>query len=273
MVTILTTSRNRREFLRKAMDSVLASDYESIEHIVADANSSDGTKELLKEYEKKYEQRNYRLKWLSEPDSGQAQAMNKGLRMATGEFVSFLNDDDAIAPTAVLEFVNVFIAHPKIDFVYGDNDVVYPDGSRRRVSYRLYSLDDMVNRGYQIPQPSVMFRRSLLEKTGLFDESLRHVAEHDLFMRFAESGAKFYYFPHVMGIVTEHPGRATLAFSRRCLLETKMVNFRHGASHFSRFYLLYLRDRYFNGFFTFLRERMPGLFTAMKKIFNTATKA
>src|SRR5581483_3321101 len=146
-ITVLTTSRNRRELLRQTLASVLAQEWPRIEQVVVDANSSDGTRELLKEYEARYAAKGGILRWISEPDSGQAEAMNKGLRMATGDFFVLLNDDDVLEPGALPKFMQVFAEHPDVDFVYGDNYAYYADtGERKLVRYESYSLDDMLNK-------------------------------------------------------------------------------------------------------------------------------
>jgi glycosyltransferase involved in cell wall biosynthesis len=271
VVSIITVTRNRRDFLARAVASVLAQDYPAIEHIVVDANSSDGTREFLKRCEELYRNKNFGFRWISEPDSGMAEGINKGFRLATGEYVCLLHDDDTLEPGAVAKFIEAFREHPEIDLVYGENFDLLPDGERRLSTYRLYSLRDMARNGYQIPQCSFLAKRELLEKYGDWDESLRHVAEHDAFMRFAEHGAHFLYIPVPFQSVEIHAERVSSAFFKRGLEETKMVNFRHGGSYVSRFYFLYLRDKYFKGFVDVLREKMPRLFTAVKKIFNKMT--
>lgn len=272
LVSVLTTSKDRREFLRAAMESVLAQDYSSIEHIVKDAGSQDGTRELLKDMEAAYKKKGYVLKWISRPDKGQAEAMNEAAHMATGELVCLLNDDDMLEHGAVKKFADVFTADPSVDFVYGDNyKLEAATGKRDLVTYRLYSLADMTRRGYQIPQCASMFRRTLFDTAGYFDLSLKHVAEHDLFMRFTEQGAHLFYMPVPFETIVEHAGRGTYAFFLRGIRETKRVNFQHGGGYFSRFYVLYLRDRYFSRFFSWMKGKIPWLYGGIKRAFNKVT--
>lgn len=271
-ISILTTTRNRRNLLRKTMESVLAQDYGFVEHIIIDAASSDDTQEVLREYATRYAAKKYVLKWISEKDSGQAEGMNKGLKMISGDFVVLLNDDDFLEPGALAKFLALFHEHPHVDFVYGENYVWHQDtGERKLVRYRLYSLNDMLNKGCQIPQCSCMFRSSLVARCGGFDETLRHVAEHELFLRFAKGGAKFFYVDIPLQTILEHAGRKTNMAPRSAVIETKNVQMRHGASRFSRFYILYLRDRYFGGFFDMMKQRVPWLFAALKRRFNAVT--
>jgi glycosyltransferase involved in cell wall biosynthesis len=271
-VTIITTTRNRADFFKRAAETVLAQDYPAIEHVVVDAKSSDNTVEIIKQLEPQYRAKGFTLRWVSEPDSGLCAGLNKGFRLSTGEYVTLLHDDDQLEPGAIKAFVEAFSTHPDIDFVYGDHyEVVEGRPGRNLIKYRLFSLEDMVRNGYQVPQPSFLCKRTLLEQYGAWDESMYHVADHDLFIRFALHGVRFLHIPFPMQTVEIHAGRTTRKYFLRTLTETKMVNFKYGGGYFSRFYVLYLRDRYFSGFFDFMRDRMPGLWGFMKKIFNVLT--
>lgn len=270
LLTIITTSLNRRDLLKKTLDSVLDQNYPSVEQLVIDAGSQDGTVELLKEYEKKFQDKYYQFRWLSEKDSGQGEAMNKGLRMAGGEFVTILNSDDILKNGSVEKFMERLIENPALDFIYGSVGVI--DEQRKelpnRYCYRFFSLADCVRRGYQIPQSACVFKKSLIKKAGYFDETLNHVTEYDLFVRFIRSGAQYDYIDEIFQYILEHPGRKTLVGYKNSWRETLAVNLRNGGSHFSRFYCLYLKNVYFNGVFNFLRKKSPFFYCWLKKIFT-----
>jgi glycosyltransferase involved in cell wall biosynthesis len=270
LITIITTSLNRRDLLKKTLDSVLAQGYSAIEQLVIDAASQDGTVELLTEYELKFNNKGYKFHWLSEKDSGQGEAMNKGLRMASGEFITILNSDDILKEEAVGKFMSYLILDPTIDFIYGSVGVLNEQGERlpHGYPYRLFSLKDMVRDGYQIGQPACIFKKTLLKKAGYFDETLNHVTEYDLFTRFVRSGAKYDYIDEIFQCILEHPGRKTLVGYKNSWRETKKVNFRNGGGYFSRFYLLYLKNVYFNGAFNFLKNKLPPFYSWLKKIFT-----
>lgn len=273
LLSVITTSRNRAELLRKALESVLRQEYPAIEQVVVDAASTDNTAEMLKSYEGKYRAKGYSFKWVSERDSGQGEGMNKGLRMATGEFVTILNSDDFFEPGAVGHLMGVFQEHPEIDIVYGRVGIVHETGERQESSYpyRRFTLHDVLFGGYQIPQPGCIFRKKMVGQVGGFDESLHHVAEHDLFIRFLKAGATTHFLDEVVETMLEHSGRKTLDNYGNTLRETRMVTFRHGGKRFSRYYLLYLKEKYFGGLFRFLERRAPVVHRALKSVFNRTT--
>lgn len=272
-LTIITTSLNRRALLQKTLDSVLRQSYPAIEQLVIDAVSQDGTVELLQEYESRFRRRGMQFRWFSELDSGQGEAMNKGLRRATGEFVMILNSDDFLNNDVLATFMTVLEQDPTIDFIYGNHDTLYEDGRRFTVVHHLYSLRDILRNAYQIPQSSAIFRHSFIDRVGGFDESLRHVAEHELFVRLVKAGARLQYLPVVLQVTLEHAGRKTTVHAARSWRETKEVNFRHGGGYFSRFYVLYLKNVYFNWLFEAIRGISPRVYGELRKLFNRITSS
>lgn len=268
-LTIITTSYNRRDLLKKTLDSVLSQDYPAIEQLIIDAGSKDGTVELLKEYENKYKNRNYKFYWLSEKDSGQAEAMNKGLRMATGDYITILNSDDVLKEGAVRKYMNYLNDDSSVDMIYGTVGVMHEDGQRlaHGYPYRQFSLKDMVRDGYQIGQSACIFKKDLIKKAGYFDETLNHVAEYDLFVRFTRSGAKNFYIDEIFQYILEHSGRKTLISYINSWKETKVVNFRNDGGYFSKFYFLYLKNVYFKGLFRWLAKSFPKIYKLVKNKF------
>jgi glycosyltransferase involved in cell wall biosynthesis len=104
------------EFIRRSIDSVLGQGYPDLELLVVDGASSDGTIEILNSY-------GDRIKWLSEPDTGQSDAINKGMGRVTGDILGYLNSDDILLPDAIEKVVAYFAGHPECDMVYGDADL------------------------------------------------------------------------------------------------------------------------------------------------------
>jgi glycosyltransferase involved in cell wall biosynthesis len=270
-LSIITTSFNRRDLLKKTLDSVLAQTYPNVEQLVFDAASSDGTADLLKSYEQKFAAKKYEFRWVSEKDSGQGEAMNKALAVATGDFVMILNSDDFLEDDSLAVFMNGLAREPKIDLLYGDHFQIFADGTKRRIGHRLYSLDDVVQRGYQIPQSSAIFRRSLLMRTGNFNTLLKVVAEHDLFVRMLRAGARAKYITEPLQTTLEHDQRKSGVLGLASLEETRRVNFSHGARYASRFYVLYLKERYTGGLFQMIKKHAPRLHASIKRIFQFIT--
>src|SRR5215212_10375517 len=182
LVSIVTPSYNQASYLEQTIQSVLGQDYPRIEYIVVDGASTDTSYEIIKKY-------NDRLAyWISEKDSGQAEAINKGFARAKGEILAWLNSDDYYLPDTISAVVNCFEENPEVVMVYGDMLAVNGNGQTINVlKYRQLSLQDLLC--FQIVgQPSVFFRRSALEKTGLLDTSFHFMLDHHLWIRLAQQG-------------------------------------------------------------------------------------
>src|SRR5690606_7353489 len=110
-------TRNQGHFIRESIDSVLGQNYPNVELVVMDGASTDDTVEILKSYGE-------RIRWISEPDNGQADAINKGMSKVSGDVLAYLNSDDILLPGAIDKVVDYFNAHPECDMVYGDADYI-----------------------------------------------------------------------------------------------------------------------------------------------------
>lgn len=180
-ISVLSTFYNDKEMLKRVMDSVLMQTYADVEHLVVDAASTDGSVELLKEYEKKYVESNKVLKWISEPDNGIYYGFNKAFEMSTGDYV-MINAPDPYADNQVFSDLSSFIEKDKPDYVYGGiyfqkNGVVVRRWDGKPGNWRL---------GWAAASPSLCVKRSVLEKIsmqekyGLFDPERRIAADYKL---------------------------------------------------------------------------------------------
>ena len=123
-ITIITATYNSGVTLRDTIESVLSQTYLDYEHIIVDGKSKDATLDIIREYEPRYQGK---LRWISEPDKGIYDAMNKGIRMATGDVVGLLNSDDFYTSNDVLEHVARALSDPNVDAIYGDIHYVNDD--------------------------------------------------------------------------------------------------------------------------------------------------
>ena len=197
LVSIITPSYNQASYLEQTIQSVLGQDYPRIEYIVVDGASTDDSFEIIKKY-------NDRLAyWISERDSGQAEAINKGFARAKGEILAWLNSDDYYLPDTISAVVKCFEENPDMVMIYGDMLAVDGDGQTINVlKYKQLSLEDLLC--FQIiGQPSVFFRRSALEKTGLLDTSFHFMLDHHLWIRLMQQG-RIQHVPQVWSAARYH---------------------------------------------------------------------
>jgi GT2 family glycosyltransferase len=182
LVSVITPSFNQARYLEETIRSVLDQDYPNLEYIVVDGASTDGSVEIIRKYVDKL------AWWVSEQDSGQADAINKGLSRATGEIVAWLNSDDYYLPGAISEAVSAFEDNPDAVLIYADMLAVDEHGETiNALHYHQMGLEDLLC--FQIiGQPAVFFRRKALEKTGKLDPSYHFLLDHHLWLRIALQG-------------------------------------------------------------------------------------
>jgi len=192
-ISVVIPSLNHARYLPLAVDSALGQAGEfDLEVLVIDGGSADGTVDLLRSY-------GGRVRWVSEPDGGQSDALNKGFRLATGDVLGWLNSDDLYRPGALAAVAAAFRAHPEVEWVHGRTEVIdaagrvrrrwvsaYKRWYCRRYSYRRLLTDNFV-------QPnSVFWRRGLTERVGGADPDQHLSMDYDLWLRFARSSAPLY---------------------------------------------------------------------------------
>jgi glycosyltransferase involved in cell wall biosynthesis len=226
LVSIVTPSFNTAPFLREALVAVAQQDYPATEHIVVDGGSTDGTLEILREHSD--------IRWLSEPDRGQADAINKGFELASGDIVAWLNADDYYLPGAIAGAVEALRADPSCAMVYSNWVVVGEDGAEvGRYEAPDWDLKQEIERGNFIPQPTTFFRREALDAVGLLDDSYHFAMDYDLFIRIGR------HFPvkrvdRYWAAFRVHPTSKTIALTRRFWSEEREISRRHGAPWLSQ---------------------------------------
>lgn len=178
LVSIITPSYNQCRFIEETINSVKHQEYSNREHIIIDGGSTDNTLDILKKYEG-----SYNMHWVSEPDRGMYDAINKGLRMANGEILSYLNSDDLYLPWTVKTVVDYFITNPSVDFVYSDLLTLNMEINKLILTfYPPFNLK-FIRRTGSLGQPTVFWRWKVFNYFGGFDESLKFVADCDYWMK------------------------------------------------------------------------------------------
>ena len=190
-VSIITPSYNQGEFIGRTLQSVASQrdalpDSIEIEHVVMDGGSNDSTVAVLERFRPA-------VRWISERDRGQTDAVNKGLRATDGEVVGWLNSDDVYYPDAVQKVIRYFEENPDIDLVYGMADHIdREDHPFEAYPTEPWDFERMIQTCF-ICQPALFFRRRVFEKYGLLDESLNYCMDYEYWLRLGKAGAKFGY--------------------------------------------------------------------------------
>lgn len=201
LVSIITPSFNQGRFIQDTVESVLSQNYPKLEYLVMDGGSTDETLDILRSY-------GTRLAWRSEPDRGQADAVNAGFCLAKGDIFGWVNSDDTYLPGAVRAAVTYLTAHPETAAVYGD--AYYVDEQGKAIG--IYPTEDFdENRLAEtcfICQPTAFFRRSAIEIVGGLDTRLQYCMDYDLWIRL---GRRFRIdrIPHVLANSRQYPHTKT----------------------------------------------------------------
>jgi glycosyltransferase involved in cell wall biosynthesis len=221
-VSIVTPSFNQGRFLAAAIESVLAQDYPAIEYHVVDAGSTDETLEVLRAY-------GDRIRWISEPDAGQADGIDKGIRSTTGEIVAWLNADDLYLPGAVMKAVAALEQDTHAAGVYGNAEFVDVEGRAIGPCAQVepFDLERLINILDFIVQPATFFRRTAYEAAGGLDRSLHYCMDYDLWIRLGR-GAPLRYIEQTLAQVRLHPETKTAIGGLPRLLEIERMVRRYG---------------------------------------------
>ncbi len=249
-ISIITPSFNQAGFIEETIRSVMRQDHDDIEHLVIDGGSTDGTIGVLKKYP--------HLHWVSEKDSGQSNAINKGFRRATGEVVAWLNSDDFYEENIFGDIVRYFESHPECMVLYGDLTFVDVSGETlHRAGGEAIDFDRLVACPDIVRQPSFFWRREASDEVGGVDEDLHLVMDFDFFLRLGKR-YKFHYLPRNLSFYRHYESNKTLSMARRQIREIFRV-YRKNDIAISARTLRYLAARYVSSY---------GLARALRSVFS-----
>jgi glycosyltransferase involved in cell wall biosynthesis len=213
-VSIVTPSFNQARYLPETLRCIREQDYPNIEHIVVDGGSTDGTLDILRAAKG--------IRWVSERDRGQVDALNKGFKMASGEILAWLNADDTMNRNTVSTAVAA-LGHTGGDLVYGNLEIVDEHGKFMRMSYGipfdfrilLYGID-------YIGQQTVFFRRELLARSGPLREEFDNGFDHELWLRMAQHG-RLVYVPELRAQIRYHAEAKSVARNSVTLTDRQKI--------------------------------------------------
>jgi len=182
MFSIITATYNSAETIQETIESVLSQNDCDIEYVVVDGQSNDGTLEIIKKNESRF---NGRMRWFSEPDRGIYDALNKGIRLATGDIIGMLHSDDVFASSSVINAIQEVFEKTNADVVYGD--LVYVDQKNPEKVLRYWRSQPfhsaLLLRGWMPAHPTVFMKKEIYEQHGGFDLSFSISADYDFLLR------------------------------------------------------------------------------------------
>ena len=224
-MSFVIPSLNQASFIENCLNSCLDQQLENFEIVVQDGGSTDGTQEILKNYDS-------RIRWVSESDNGQSDAINKGIQRARGEIIAWLNSDDTYATKDVLKrVVHFFQGDEGLDIVYGDGVFVDPNFRVLR-KFQAHRFDNpkklfLKFAGSPFAQPAVFFRKSLFEQVGGLKTELHFAMDQELWMRMFSAARKWQYIPDVLANLTLHVDAKSIRDMGKQIRETTEIKFQY----------------------------------------------
>jgi glycosyltransferase involved in cell wall biosynthesis len=223
--SIVTPTYNHKKYIDTTIKSVLENKkhYPNVEYVVIDGNSKDGTQDVVRSYGSAIDV------FISEPDDGQADAINKGFTYATGDIYAYINSDDYYYPETFKKVAKIFAEHPDVDVVYGNCTFVTEDEQFYRYfteiepynEYRLRSCTDF------IMQPACFWRKEIYDTCKGFTKEFHFGFDWEMWCRMAKHGAKFHYEPELFAVNREFEETKTSTGGEKRLQELKQINKLH----------------------------------------------
>ena len=236
-ISIVTPSFNQAAFLEKTICSVLDQGYPNFEYIIIDGGSTDGSQEIIRQYEGSL------TYWISEPDLGQTDAINKGFDRAQGEIFAWLNSDDTYQPGALEEVAEYMSLHPEIGMVYGSAMYIDEDDQPiARYPARSTDYQGLRRAVNTISQQAMFFRSNLWRMVRPLDSSFYYAMDYDLWVRIA-SVTPIRWHDRYWANFRLQEGSKSMREAYRCWPEMVKIHFRDGGSFFSILYAKYLIRR------------------------------
>jgi glycosyltransferase involved in cell wall biosynthesis len=228
-ITIVTPSYNQADFIEATIKSVLNQTYKNIEFIIIDGGSTDGTMNIVYKYKKNISV------IIHEKDKGQADAINKGFKLATGELVGWINSDDILYPTCIEELIHTY-NNKRDGAIYYSNKLDFIDGSGkifRTKNILIPSRDYLLNKDYVITQQGSFYPRQLLKKINYLNESIHYCMDLDLWLKLLNYGPIYSYTDKPAAAFRIWSESKTSTGGKMFLEDIRKVLLKHGAKRIS----------------------------------------
>jgi len=252
LVSIVTASYNRGNYIEDTIKSVILQDYPNIEYIVVDGGSTDNTIDILKRYEG-------RLRWISEKDEGTEDAINKGLNIARGEIFGWLNSDDTYLPGAITKIVIFLNESPEVKMVYGKGYFTDLYGNRiGNYPTEPFNLKRLAISNY-ICHPAAFVRKDAFREVGGYSLNLRHATDHDLWIRIAQR-YKVAYLPELLATFRIHE------YSKSIFEESILKGYRESLQLVMKYFNWAPASRVFTYCYHLIKSKMPARIARIRPI-------
>lgn len=250
LISIITPSFNQARFIETTIRSVLDQDYPALEYIIVDGGSRDGSVDIIQRYSDRL------AWWVSEPDKGQTDALNKGFSQAKGEILAWINSDDTYEPGALAAAAEYLIKHPEVGLIYADANFIDETGQKIGRFPAAQTDYNRLRRGYvHIPQQAAFFRADLWRQVGPLDPDFYFAMDYDLWVRLART-AKLAYLPgQTWANFRLHTSGKTIVADDRCWPEMLKVHYRDGGSFFAPIVAKYFLRQLVAPFLNWRRKR------------------
>ncbi|MCW6036950.1 glycosyltransferase [Spirulina subsalsa FACHB-351] len=192
-ITIVTPSYNQGQFLEATIRSILLQGYPNLEYIIIDGGSDDNTLEIIRQYEP------FLAYWISEPDGGQSEALNKGFKRATGELIGWQNSDDTYAPYALWYAAQTYLNNPHCDVIYGEvHHIDEQNNFIKKYPVIEATVENMIPYS-SVSNHSVFYHRKIFENQQWINSELKHCMDQEFHLRLLLKGYQFIYEPRIIG--------------------------------------------------------------------------
>lgn len=217
-ITVITPSFNQAAFLERTICSVLDQGYPNLEYIIVDGGSTDGSVEIIRKYA------NHLAWWVSESDGGQTEAINKGLRRATGEWVGWQNSDDVYFPGVFAQLAEAARRWPRAELVIGDMQLIdEQDSMIRDLRYVRPTYSALLAEGMVLTNQAAFWRRDLHARIGWLDETLHFAFDYEWFLRVVRASNEVQHVPHFWGGLRYHDATKTSSSQSKFAEESRKI--------------------------------------------------
>ncbi len=252
VISVITPSFNQGNYIEETIASVLSQDYPHIEYMVVDGGSTDNTLNILRQYRGK-------IRWISEKDNGQADAINKGVRMTKGEIVAWLNSDDIFLPGAIQKVAEYFDNHPDVQMIYGKAYFIDPAGKIvGRYPTEPFNFERLASFNF-VCQPSAFFRRETFYDVGGLNPELHYSLDYDLWIRIAQKFS-VRYFPVFLSGYRLHETSKTVGYDHA------LPNHKEGLNITLKYYKWAPANRVYGYYYHLTELKLPRFLRKMRPV-------